>query len=87
MSKKCRTLWHEAHLEVNMLKTPGVRTTFGRPDVVQMSKKYMPLWHEAPLQVKSAQKLRALSHFRRSDVVFLQIDGYRIEIDRWMDSC
>ena len=29
MSKKCMPLWREAHLEVNMLKTPGVRTTFG----------------------------------------------------------
>ena len=29
MSKKCTPLWHEAHFEVKMLKTPGVRTTFG----------------------------------------------------------
>ena len=29
MSKKCTPLWREAHFEVNMLKTPGVRTTFG----------------------------------------------------------
>ena len=29
MSKKCTPLWREAHLEVKMLKTPGVRTTFG----------------------------------------------------------
>ena len=28
MSKKCTPLWREAHFEVNMLKTPGVRTTF-----------------------------------------------------------
>ena len=34
MSKKCTTLWREAHFEVKMLKTPGVRTTFGRSDVV-----------------------------------------------------
>ena len=29
MSKKCTPLWREAHFEVNMLKPPGVRTTFG----------------------------------------------------------
>ena len=29
MSKKCTPLWREAHLEVKMLKTPGVRSTFG----------------------------------------------------------
>jgi hypothetical protein len=30
VSKKCTPLWREAHFEVKMLKTPGVRTTFGR---------------------------------------------------------
>ena len=33
MSKKCTPLWREAHFEVNMLKTPHVRTTFGSWDV------------------------------------------------------
>ena len=33
MSKKCTPLWREAHFEVNMLKTLGVRTTFGSWDV------------------------------------------------------
>ena len=33
-SKKCTPLWREAHFEVKMLKAPGVRTTFGRSDVV-----------------------------------------------------
>ena len=32
MSKKCTPLWHEAHLEVKMLKTLGVWTTFGNSD-------------------------------------------------------
>ena len=31
--KNCTALWREAHLEVKMLKTPGVRTTFGSWDV------------------------------------------------------
>ena len=34
MSKKCTPLWRAAHFEVKMLKTPHVRTTFGRSDVV-----------------------------------------------------
>ena len=34
MSKKCTLLWREAHLKVKILKTPHVRTTFGRSDVV-----------------------------------------------------
>ena len=33
MSKKCTPLWREAHFEVKMLKTLGVRTTFGSWDV------------------------------------------------------
>ena len=33
MSKKCTPLWREAHFEVKMLKTQGVRTTFGSCDV------------------------------------------------------
>ena len=33
MSKKCTPLWREAHFEVNMYKTLGVRTTFGGSDV------------------------------------------------------
>ena len=34
MSKKCTPLWREAHFEVKMLKTLGVRTTFGGSDVL-----------------------------------------------------
>ena len=36
MSKKCTSLWREAHFEVKMLKTPGVRTTFGGSDVASL---------------------------------------------------
>jgi len=31
---RCTPLWREARFEVRMLKTLGVRTTFGRSDVV-----------------------------------------------------
>ena len=37
MSKKCTPLWREAHFEVKMLKTPGVRTTFGGSDVEKVA--------------------------------------------------
>ena len=43
MLKKCRRLWREAHFEVKMLKTQGVRTTFGRSDVVSRGRR-MGLW-------------------------------------------
>ena len=33
MSKKCTPLWREVHFQVKMLKTLGVRTTFGGSDV------------------------------------------------------
>ena len=33
MSKKCMLLWREAHFQVKMFKTLGVRTTFGSSDV------------------------------------------------------
>ena len=33
MSKKCTPFWREAHFQVKMLKTLGVRTTFGSCDV------------------------------------------------------
>ena len=33
MSKKCTPLWREAHFQVKMYKTPGVRTIFGSCDV------------------------------------------------------
>jgi len=33
MLKKCTPLWREAHFQVKMLKTLGVRTTFGSSDL------------------------------------------------------
>ena len=37
--KKCTPLWREAHFEVKMLKTPGVRTPFGGSDVVSRGRR------------------------------------------------
>ena len=51
MSKKCTPLWREAHFEVKMYKTPGVRTTFGGSDVASLrfaSLHYITL-HHTPL--------------------------------------
>ena len=39
MSKKCTPLRHEAHFQVKMLKTLGVRTTFGGSDVVSRGRR------------------------------------------------
>ena len=36
MSKMCTLLWREAHFKVKMLKTLGVRTTFGGSDVASL---------------------------------------------------
>ena len=36
MSKKCTPLWRKAHFKVKMLKTLGVRTTFGGSDVASL---------------------------------------------------
>ena len=49
--KSCTPFWREAHFEVKMLKTPGVRTTFGGSDVASLhytTLHYTPL-HYAPL--------------------------------------
>ena len=56
MSKK---LWREAHFEVKMLKTPGVRTNFGGPDVASRGRRkgFCTL-------SKVSKNLRVLKHFQ-----------------------
>ena len=39
MSKKCTALWREAHFQVKMLKTPGIRTTFKGSDVASRGRR------------------------------------------------
>ena len=39
MSKKCTPLWREAHFQVKMYKTLGVRTTFGSCDVEKSARR------------------------------------------------
>ena len=64
MLKKCTPLWREARFEVKMLKTQGVRTTFGGSDVALLrftrlhyiTLHYTPLHyitlHYTPLQLQ-----------------------------------
>jgi len=56
MSKKCTPLWREAHFEVKMLKTPGVRTTFR----CRFARQAQGIVH----LVKSEQNVRVLWHFQ-----------------------
>ena len=55
MSKKCTPLWREGHFEFKMLKTPGVRTTFGGSVVASLqytTLHYITL-HSTTLQLPS----------------------------------
>ena len=59
MSKKCTPLWREAHFQVKMYKTPGVRTTFGSPDV----EKVHAVVARSTFEVKSAKNWRSRTTF------------------------
>ena len=61
MSKKCTPLWREAHFEVKMLKTPGVRTTFGGSDV----EKVHAVVARRTFRSKHVQNTRGSDHFWR----------------------
>jgi len=49
--KKGTRLWHEAHLDVKMVKTHHCRSTFGSSAV----EKNTTLWHEAHVEVKTVK--------------------------------
>ena len=61
MSKKCTPLWREAHFEVKMLKTLGVRTTFE----VQMSKKVHAVVARSTFRSQNVKNTRGSDHFWR----------------------
>ena len=65
MSKKCTPLWREAHLEVKMLKTLGVRTTFGSSDV----EKVHAVVARSTFWSQKCKNWRVLSTFGRSDAL------------------
>ena len=69
MSKKCTSLWREAHFQVKMLKTLG----FGPLLEVEMSKKCTPLWREAHFEVKMFKTLGVRTTFGGSDVASLHM--------------
>ena len=61
MSKKCTPLWREAHFQVKMLKTPGVRTTFGGSDV----EKVHAVVARSTFWSQNVQNTRGSDHFWR----------------------
>ena len=61
MSKKCTPLWREAHFEVNMLKTLGVRTTFGGSDVEKMH----AVVARSTFRIQNVKSTRGSDHFWR----------------------
>ena len=61
MSKMCTPLWREAHFEVKMLKTPGVRTTFGGSDV----EKVHAVVARSTFRSQNVQNTRGSEHFWR----------------------
>ena len=69
MSKKCTPLWREAHFEVKMLKTPGVRATFGGSDV----EKVHAVVARTTFRSKNVQNTRGSDHFWRFRCRFASI--------------
>ena len=69
MSKKWTPLWREAHFEVKMLKTPGVRTTFGGSDV----EKVHAVVARRTFRSKNVQSTRGSDHFWRFRCRFASI--------------
>ena len=61
MSKKCTPLWREAHFEVKMLKTLGVRTTFGSSDL----EKVHAVVARSTFRSQNVQNTRGSDHFWR----------------------
>ena len=57
----CTPLWREAHFEVKMLKTPGVRTTFGGSDV----EKVHGVVARRTFRSQNVQNTRGSDHFWR----------------------
>ena len=61
MSKKCTPLWREAHFDVNMLKAPHVRATFGGSDV----EKVHAVVARSTFRSENVQSTRGSDHFWR----------------------
>ena len=61
MSKKCTPLWHEAHFQVKMSKTLGVRTSFGSWDV----EKVHAVVARSTFRSQNVKSTRGSDHFWR----------------------
>ena len=61
MSKKCTPLWREAHFEVKMYKTLGVRTTFGSSDL----EKVHAVVARSTFRSQNVKNTRGSDHFWR----------------------
>ena len=59
--KNCKPLWREAHFQVKMLKTPGVRTTFGGSDV----EKVHAVVARSTFRSQNVKNTRGSDHFWR----------------------
>ena len=70
MSKKCTPLWREARFEVKMLKTPGVRITFGGSDV----EKVHAVVAGSTFRSQNVQNTRESDHFWRFRCRFASLD-------------
>ena len=64
ISKKCTPLWREAHFEVKMLKTLGIRTTFGGSDV----EKVHAVVARSTFGSQNVQNTPCSDHFGGSDI-------------------
>ena len=69
MLKKCTPLWREAHFEVKMLKTLGVRTTFGGSDV----EKVHAVVARSTFRSQNVKNTRGLDHFWRFRCLFASL--------------
>ena len=61
LSKKCTPLWRDAHFQVKMLKTLGVRTTFGGSDV----EKVHAVVARSTFRSENVKNTRGSDHFWR----------------------
>ena len=72
MWKKCTPLWREAHFEVKMFKTPGVRTTFGGSDV----EKVRAVVARSTFRSQNVKNTRGSDHFWRFRCCFASPQHY-----------
>ena len=69
MLKKCTPLWREAHFQVKMYKTLGVRTTFGGSDVEKVN----AVVARRTFRSKNVQNTKGSDHFWRFRCRFASI--------------